>query len=105
MLTKQEVKHIAHLARIELSDKEVEKYQEQLGEILNYVNKLEEVDISGIETSDGGTRGLYNIWMEDEVRDKRQETRDKEKLIEMAPLVQDRQVKVKSVCIRDKEYD
>ena len=37
MITKEEVKHVAKLARLELTDSEIEKYSEQLGNILTYV--------------------------------------------------------------------
>lgn len=96
MLTLDEVKHVAKLARISLSDKEAEKYQDQLGKILDYMEKLKKVDTLGVATSDGGTIDLKNVWREDMVRDMRYELRDKN-LIDMAPEVDKGQVKVKSV--------
>ncbi len=54
MISKEEVKNIADLARIRLSNEEIEGYQKDLSEILNYVNKISEVDTSKIEP-------LYNI--------------------------------------------
>jgi aspartyl-tRNA(Asn)/glutamyl-tRNA(Gln) amidotransferase subunit C len=47
-LTEEEVKHIAHLARLELSDAELESYREQLSAILEYADRLKKVDTSGI---------------------------------------------------------
>jgi aspartyl-tRNA(Asn)/glutamyl-tRNA(Gln) amidotransferase subunit C len=47
-LTRQEVDHIADLARLELSDAEKQKYQEQLSAILDYAARLQQVDTSGI---------------------------------------------------------
>jgi aspartyl-tRNA(Asn)/glutamyl-tRNA(Gln) amidotransferase subunit C len=44
-----DLKYIAHLARLNLSPKEVEDFSGQLEEILKYINKLKEVDISGVE--------------------------------------------------------
>jgi aspartyl-tRNA(Asn)/glutamyl-tRNA(Gln) amidotransferase subunit C len=47
-LTISEVKHIADLARLQLSSEEIKLFQQQLSEILEYVNQLREVDTSGI---------------------------------------------------------
>jgi aspartyl-tRNA(Asn)/glutamyl-tRNA(Gln) amidotransferase subunit C len=48
-LTREEVLHIAHLARIELKEEEVEKFRRELSEILNFVEKLNELDTEGID--------------------------------------------------------
>ncbi len=48
-LTREEVLHIAHLARIELKEEEVEKFREQLSEILTFVEKLNELNTEGID--------------------------------------------------------
>ncbi len=66
-LTKEEVKHIAKLSRIELSDEELEKYSEQLSSILGYIDKLNEVDTTGVEVTAQVT-GLRNVLRKDEVR-------------------------------------
>jgi aspartyl-tRNA(Asn)/glutamyl-tRNA(Gln) amidotransferase subunit C len=47
-LTKEQVEHIAHLARLKLTPDEVERYQAQLSAILEYANRLQSVDTSGI---------------------------------------------------------
>lgn len=46
-LTKEEVLHVAHLARIDVSEKDVEKYKVQLKQILNEMEKINEVDVDG----------------------------------------------------------
>ena len=48
MISKEEVKHIAKLARLGLSEKETEKFQKELSSILDYIEKLKEVDVSGV---------------------------------------------------------
>jgi aspartyl-tRNA(Asn)/glutamyl-tRNA(Gln) amidotransferase subunit C len=48
-ISRQEVEHVAKLARLELSDGEQEKLTEQLSGILTYVEKLNELDTSGVE--------------------------------------------------------
>ena len=67
MLTTEQIKHIANLARLELTSEEEIKYGEQLSAVLNYIDKLNEVETSDIKiTSQIG--GLINSWREDEVR-------------------------------------
>lgn len=48
-ITKQEVEHVAKLARLELSELEKEKLTDQLSNILTYVEKLNELDTTGVE--------------------------------------------------------
>ncbi len=51
-LTLEEVKKIALLAKLELTDAELTKYAGEIGEVLDYVSQLKEVDVSDIsETS------------------------------------------------------
>ncbi len=45
----KEVSHIAHLARLELTEEELEKFSIQLSKILSYMDKLNELDTSNIE--------------------------------------------------------
>ena len=48
-IMKQEVEHVARLARLELSDQEEEKLTDQLSNILTYVEKLNELDTKGVQ--------------------------------------------------------
>ena len=48
-ISKREVEHVAKLARLELSGQEKEKLTDQLSNILTYVEKLNELDTSGVE--------------------------------------------------------
>jgi aspartyl-tRNA(Asn)/glutamyl-tRNA(Gln) amidotransferase subunit C len=47
-LTKEEVEHIAELARLELTEEEKERYREQLSDILDYATRLQALDTSAI---------------------------------------------------------
>ena len=47
-LTLDEVKHIAQLARLEMSDEELSRFQRQLSDILDYAGRLQELDTVGI---------------------------------------------------------
>jgi len=66
-LTSDEVRHIAHLARLKLSDEEVEKFSTQLTDILDWVQMLNEVDTDNVgETSQ--VTGLESVVRPDEVK-------------------------------------
>lgn len=66
MLTKDEVKHIAKLARLGLGEEEIEKFQKDLSTILDYIEKLKKVDISKVEPTSHSVL-LENIKRKDEV--------------------------------------
>jgi len=65
--TNFDVKYVAHLARIALTPEEEQKLGEQLGQILGYVEKLEELDVSGVEPT-AHAAPLVNVTRPDEVR-------------------------------------
>lgn len=67
-LSKQEIEHIAKLARLDLTEKEKEKYSEQLSAILDYVEKLQGVDVKDVKPTSQVT-GLTNIMREDKVEE------------------------------------
>ncbi len=48
-ITKQEVEHVAKLARLELSDKEKDMFTDQLSNILTYVEQMNQLDTKGVE--------------------------------------------------------
>jgi aspartyl-tRNA(Asn)/glutamyl-tRNA(Gln) amidotransferase subunit C len=61
------VKHVAQLARLQLNDEETARLQKQLDEVLRYVDKLKEVDISGIEATAHAVP-MFNVTRADEPR-------------------------------------
>ena len=64
-LSRDDVAHVAMLARLGLSGEEMERYGAQLDAILQAIQKLNEVDTSAVaETAQVG--GLVNVWREDE---------------------------------------
>jgi len=48
-MERKDVEQIASLARLKLGDDELERVRKQLGDILHYVSKLEELDVTGVE--------------------------------------------------------
>ncbi|MDH5174007.1 MAG: Asp-tRNA(Asn)/Glu-tRNA(Gln) amidotransferase subunit GatC, partial [Elusimicrobiota bacterium] len=49
MITKNEVEYVARLARLKLTEEEKEKYTKQLGDILKYIDKLNELNTEKVE--------------------------------------------------------
>ena len=66
MITRQDVEHVARLARLELSDAEIERMREQLNAILGYIDKLRELDVTNVEPTSHAVP-LVNVMREDEV--------------------------------------
>lgn len=63
-ISQEEVKYIAHLARLELSKEEEERFTEQLREILTYIDKLREVDTENVPPT-SHLFPLKNVFRED----------------------------------------
>jgi len=60
------VAHIAHLSRIELSEEKRKLFSSQLSRIVEYVDKLKELDIAGVEPITNGL-DLSNVYRKDEL--------------------------------------
>ncbi len=65
--TEIDVKYVAHLARISLSPAEEQKLAAQIGGILGYIEKLKELDVSGVEPTAHAVP-LINVTRPDEIR-------------------------------------
>lgn len=95
-LTGDEVRHIAQLARLKLSDEEVNKFATQLTDILGWIDMLNEVDTEGVEETSQVT-GLESVMRSDEVRPEG-ELPGRDELLECTELpVERKQVRVPSV--------
>jgi aspartyl-tRNA(Asn)/glutamyl-tRNA(Gln) amidotransferase subunit C len=66
-ISRAEVHHVARLARLELTDEEVERFTDQLSAILEAVAKVSELDLSDIEPT-AHPLDVINVWAEDEPR-------------------------------------
>ena len=66
-ISRDEVLHVARLARLELTDDEVAKFQEQLSAILEAVSKVAELDLADVPPT-AHPLELANAWAEDEPR-------------------------------------
>ena len=92
MLTPEEVKNIAQMARIELTEDEVEKFQKDLSSVLDYVDALKEVNTDGLEIVSSVT-GLENV----ERADVAKPVDYQEEIMANAPERKDKYYKVKSI--------
>lgn len=64
-LTLDQIKKVAKLANLPLTDNELAKHSDQLSKILDYMNKLNEVDTQGVEATFNVT-DLFNVMRKDE---------------------------------------
>jgi len=64
-ISRDEVLHVARLARLALSEEELERFSEQLSAILEAVGKVAELDLSSVEPT-AHPLDLVNAWAEDE---------------------------------------
>ena len=92
MLTREEVIKISQLARIEISEEEVEKFRLQLSAVLDYVEELKKVDVEGLEEVAQVT-GLVNVQREDKPVD----ADNKKEILSQAPEMKDGFYKVKAI--------
>ena len=79
-VTKKDVEYIAELARLKFKDEELEKFTEQLNEILTYVEKLNELDTTNVEPLSHPVEGS-NVFREDVVKP----SLDREEALRNAP--------------------
>ena len=66
-ITKEEVLHVAHLARLEFGEEEIDVFTGQLADILNYVAKLNELDTREVEPTYHALK-LRNVFRDDQVK-------------------------------------
>ncbi len=67
-ITKKDVDYIANLARLEVDDSMVEKLAVQISEILQYIDKLKDADVSGASLMSGAAFQT-NVFREDVLKD------------------------------------
>lgn len=98
MISKEEVQHIAQLARIRVDGKDIEKLQQDLSGILEYFGVLQEVvDVSGMEPMTHSIT-LENVSREDAARPGSPALI--QKLIDMFPAAREGFLKVKEILVK-----
>lgn len=92
MITIKDVEHVAKLARLELTDAEKELYTKQLGDVLKYVDQMNEIDTSHVKPMTQ-VIDFYNVMREDKVV----QNYTKEELMANGPDVEDGFFKVPKI--------
>jgi aspartyl-tRNA(Asn)/glutamyl-tRNA(Gln) amidotransferase subunit C len=91
-LTIEEVRHVAQLARLRLSDDELDQMRTDLSRILDYIDMLKEVDVANVAPTSQVTE-LFNVMREDEVRP----SLPAEDVLANAPEQQDGMFRIKAI--------
>lgn len=91
-LTREQVEHIAELAKLQLTDEEIEQFQRQLSDILAHFEQLNKLDTSDIPPT-ATVLPLRNVMREDEPH----RTLTREQILANAPDAEDGQFRVKAV--------
>lgn len=91
-ISKQDIEHTAKLARIEIDESDIDKFTQEIGEILNYVDDLNQTDTSNVAVV-SQISDLANIARTDEITNEN----CREKMLENAPEQKDGFIKVKKV--------
>ena len=94
LISKDDVIHIAHLAHIHLTPKELERFTGELSHILEYVQQLQDVDTRGVLQT-AHAAGEMNVLRDDRVTPQTQAVRDA--LLAAVPSREGEHVKVKAV--------
>ncbi len=100
MISKQDVQHIAKLARLGITKKEERKFQKDLSSILDYFNSLKEVDVSNTEPTFHPTDSFSMTQDLGTMRKDKTESQSSEvvnKLVEAAPEEKKGHIKVKTI--------
>ncbi|WP_339217030.1 Asp-tRNA(Asn)/Glu-tRNA(Gln) amidotransferase subunit GatC [Ornithinibacillus sp. FSL M8-0202] len=91
-INKEQVKHVANLARLEILEQEAEMFTEQLSSIIKFAEQLNEIDTDGIEPTTH-VLDLKNVMRKDEPR----QWITREDALKNAPDQQDGQFRVPSI--------
>ncbi|MBF1042215.1 MAG: Asp-tRNA(Asn)/Glu-tRNA(Gln) amidotransferase subunit GatC [Candidatus Nanosynbacter sp.] len=67
-ITNDDVRHLAQLSSLQMSDAEVESLRADIEKIINYIKQLDELDTDGVEPTYQVT-GLQSVWRDDEIID------------------------------------
>lgn len=92
-ISRDTVLHLAHLSSLQLEDDEVTALQTDIGNILTYVEQLDQLDTTGVEPTYQVT-GLQNVWRSDDVIDY---GISREQLLELTPEHAANSIKVPKV--------
>lgn len=96
ILTAEEVRKVANLARLDLTEEEIEEYRRQLSDVLEYIEQLNELALDEVEPTARAV-AQTNVWREDEV----QPSLALQAVLQNAPAHKDDQFLIQSVLSND----
>ena len=91
-VSKEEILHIANLARLDLNENEVDKYIENLQDILNFANIVNNAPVEGLDITIGANEAK-NIFRKDEIK----RFEDTESLLQNAETKEQNMFKIPNV--------
>ena len=91
-ITNEELEHLALLSRLEISTEEKKQFQEQLSDILDFVDQLKDINTEGVEPMHHVT-GSETVWREDKIKD----WNAREELLDSAPNHDENYIKTKQI--------
>ena len=91
-LTREEVAHVALLARLELTDDELDMFTGQLADILGHADDIEALDVSDVKAM-AHPLGLRNVFRADEVVP----SLDRDEVLSQAPAAEDGRFRVPQI--------
>ena len=91
-VSKEELLHIANLSDLKISDAEIDKYLENLEDILEYTNVLEKAPIEDLDETIGANDN-ENVFRKDEIK----EFEDRDEILKNAPDLEDNMFRIPKV--------
>ena len=91
-ITKEEVKKVAHLARLELNENEINNHAQQLEKILDYIRQLEKIDADDVTCTKRAIQ-VVNVFIKDENKN----SDCNEEILELGPSKEDKYFKVPKI--------
>ncbi|HCC08250.1 MAG TPA: Asp-tRNA(Asn)/Glu-tRNA(Gln) amidotransferase subunit GatB [Clostridiales bacterium] len=79
-ITRKDVLHVSKLAKLYLNDNEVDKFTKNLSDIVNFADRLNGIDVSGVSPT-AAILPLQNVFREDKI----EKSMDREKILQNAP--------------------
>ena len=91
-ITSEEVRHISTLARVGMTEEEVERMRDQMSNILEQFDVLRRVDTGGVEST-GSLPGRHSVMRKDSI----EPSADRDDLLSNAPRLQEDLIRVRAV--------
>ena len=92
LISEDEIRHIAKLASLNLTDEEIKKYTEDMQEILDMAKTVNQVNTDDVDETIG-TNGAYNVFRKDEVK----QNNNRDNLLSNAPSQDDGMFRIPKV--------